>query len=300
MRYLLETERAQLKGAQSRERFKQAYAALPSTSEFIAAALAGAAKRGWYVNARRAIESQYGADAPRFTALLAALSPRVSLQTNIKNAIAVFEQWNKRGRPNTKAGIVWNVLHVAIDGELLGAWIPNAVTSLSVDSAVLSGPKVDSFQKNLRGDLSAVTCDAWMCTFAGTDQMKLKGWKTAKGYSKSIPYLALSARVRAAAALLGWAPAEVQECIWAFTKTAYETASSGGPSVTVESLVRHNALTDVIIGATPDVHTLLSVASAARINSDTLRGDTRYLLRIAKRLDAKLAAARESNEEPNF
>jgi hypothetical protein len=300
VRYLTATENNQIKGASARARFDLAYRALPPTSEFIAAALAGAAKRGWYVNARRAIESQYGADAPRFTALLAALSPRVSLQTNVKNAVTVFEQWDKRGRPNTKAGIVWNVLRVAIDGELLGAWIPNAVTSLSVDSAVLSGPKVASFYANLTGDLFAVTCDAWMCTFAGTDQMRMKGWKTAKGYSKSIPYLALSARVRAAAALLGWAPAEVQECIWAFTKTAYETASSGGPSVTVESLVRSNALTDAIIGATPDVHTLFSVASTARINSDTLRGDTRYLLRIAKRLDAKLAAARDSNQEPNF
>src|ERR1700674_2337581 len=99
VRYLSETERAQLKGAQSRKRFEIAYKALPPTSEFIAAALAGAAKRGWYVNARRAIEAQYGADAHTFTALLAALSPRVSLQTNVKNAVAVFEQWKAIGRP---------------------------------------------------------------------------------------------------------------------------------------------------------------------------------------------------------
>jgi hypothetical protein len=297
MRYLTETENNQIKSASARARFDLAYRALPPTSEFIAAALAGAAKRGWYVNARRAIESQYGADAPRFTALLAALSPRVSLQTNVKNAIAVFEQWDNRGRPSTKAGIVWNVLRVAIDGELLGAWIPNAVTSLSVDSAVLSGPKVDSFQKNLRGDLSAVTCDAWMCTFAGTDQMRMKGWKTAKGYSKSIPYLALSARVRAAAKLLGWQPAEVQECIWAFTKTAYETASAQG--TTVRALVQAGAITDAIIGATPDIHTLFAcVGTSLGIASAVPKSGA--LLRIAKRLDAKLAAARDANEEPNF
>lgn len=295
MRYLNGEENAQLNTARKRAQFETAYKSLPPVSEFVAAALAGSAKRGWYVNARRAIEEKYGMDAPRFTALLAALSPRVSLQTNVKNAVAVFDMWNERGRPLAKAAIVWNVLRVAIEGELLGAWIPNAITSLSVDSAILSGPKVDSFQRNLRGDLSAVTCDAWMATFAGIDQMKLKGWATLKGYSKSIPYLALSARVRAAAKLLGWCPAEVQECIWTFTKTAWETASKEGSSVKAVL----GTLTDAIIGATPDIHTLFASAGIS-LGIASAVPNQRMLLRIAKRLDAKLAAARDTGDEPNF
>ena len=296
MRYLSNQENAQLNTVLKRARFDKAYRALPPVSEFVAAALAGGAKRGWYVNARYAIETRYGADAPRFTALLASLSPRVSLEVNVKNTIAAFELWKARGRPKTKSSILWYVLRPAI-GELLGAWAPNAVTSLCVDSATLSGPKVASFYANLTGDLSAVTCDAWMAAFAGIDQRTLQGWATTKGYSKSIPYLAVSARVRAAAKVLGWHPAEIQECIWAFTKTAYETASAQG--TTARALVSAGSITGAIIGATPDIHTLFAAACAdaalpaAKPKSGALR-------KIARRLDAKLAAAREANEEPNF
>lgn len=297
MQYLNEQERAQLNTARKREVFGEAYKALPPVNEFVAAALAGGAKRGWYANARHAIETRYGADASRFTALLAALSPRVSLEVNVKNTIAAFALWEERGRPTTKQAIVWNVLHVAINGELLGAWILNAVTSLCADSVTLSGPKVASFYANLTGDLSAVTCDAWMATFAGIDQRKLKDWATKQGRSKSIPYLALSARVRAAAKVLGWQPAEVQECIWAFTKTAWETASSGG--TTIEALVKGNALSAAIIGATPDIHTLLA-ADNVSLDVAAIRPRTPALLRAARRIDAKLALARESNQEPNF
>ena len=297
MRYLSNQENAQLNTVLKRVRFDKAYQALPPVSEFVAAALAGGAKRGWYANARYAIETRYVADARRFTALLASLSPRVSLEVNVKNTIAALKLWKARGRPLTKNAIMWDVLRPAIAGELLGAWIPNAVTSLSVDSVTLSGPKVASFYANLTGDLSAVTCDAWMATFAGIDQMTLKGGATSKGYSKSIPYLALSARVRAAAKVLGWYPAEVQECIWAFTKTAWETASSGG--TTVYALVKTNALSAAVIGATPDIHTLLA-ADKMSLDVAAIGPRTPALLRAAKRIDAKLQAARESNQEPNF
>jgi hypothetical protein len=297
MRHLTTIESAQLNTALKRKRFDIAYKALPPTSEFVAAALAGAAKRGWYANARRAIEAQYGADASRFTALLSALSPRVPLQVNVKNAIAVYEQWRACDRPNTKQAIVWDVLRVAIDGELLGAWINNSVTALSSDAPQLSGPKVDSFLRNLSGDLSAVTCDAWIATFAGIDQRKLTGWATKKGYSKSVLYLALSARTRAAAKLLGWFPAEVQECIWAFTKTAWEKASADGTTVT--ALIKAGTITDTIIGSTPDIATLLAAANAS-LGIASAVPNQRALLRIAKRLDVKLAVAREANQEPNF
>ena len=300
MKHLTERENVQLKSAYVRARFEAAYAALPPTSEFVAAALAGSAKRGWYANAQRAIESQYGADASRFAALLAALSPQVPLQVNVKNAKSVFDKWIASGRPLSKSAIIWYALRPAIDGELLGAWINNSVSALqSGGEHQMSGPKVDSFYRNLIGDMSAVTCDSWMAAFAGIEQKKLGGARTGRGPGKSAVYLALSARVRAAAKLLGWNPAEVQECIWAFTKTAYETASASGPSVTVASLVRAGTITDIIIGATPDIATLFAAEStglgiAARAPSRAA------LFRIAERLDARLAAARGAGSEPNF
>ena len=296
MKYLTDKENARLNTAHKRARFDAAYAALPPASEFVAAALAGAAKRGWYANAKRAIDAQYGADASRFTALLSALSPRVAVHTNVKNAIAVFDVWNRRGRPLREEAIVWNVLRVAIEGKLLGAWTSNAVLALQSDGAHnLSGPKVDSFYRNLRGDLSAVTCDAWIATFAGIEQKKIGG----QGPGRSVPllYLALSAKVRAAAKLLGWFPAEAQECIWAFTKTAWEKASAEG--TTVKALVQAGAITDAIIGATPDIATLFAAESAS-LEGAPFQPKQGALIKIAKRLDAKLAAARKSNDEPNF
>ena len=300
---LTAAEAYQFKGARMCEKLELAYDTLPPTEEFIAAALAGAAKRGWYRHAHAAIWRQYGADGPRFSALLAALSPRVSLQTNAKNAMAVWTLWEERGSPTDKRGIL-NVLRSAISGELLRAWVPNTYRALGADSdedIALSGPKVASFFANLTGDAYEVTCDAWIATFAGIEQRLLGGKVNGRGPGKTPYYVAVAVKVREAARALAWSPAEVQECIWSWTKTAYEYASAQG--LTIDALVRSNAVTDKMIGATPDFHTLIAANQDYAAPAYLVAGtpDLRdHLLRAAARLDIKLFAARVKNEEPNF
>ena len=293
------SERKQYARADMTPKLKAALKTLPSVSQYVAAALAGSSKRGWYARACQAIEVKYGKDDITFTALLAALSPRVSLETNVANAIAVFDKWIEHDRPATKVGIVF-AMREAIQGELLGAWIPNAVRALDGRAEVsgLSGPKVDSFLQNLVGNLYEVTNDGWMATFAGVSQNTFSGKRSSLGPGKSPGYMASTLRVRAAAKRLGWHPAEVQECIWSFVKTAYETASREGS--TVEQLLKDGALDAAQIGSTPDVHSLFAFESAKAINTAAPEQNTKHLLQVARRLDARLADARNRGDEPNF
>jgi hypothetical protein len=68
---------------------------------FVEAAKAGKIKRGWYANARRMITTLFphSDDAFRFTAILAATSPRVPVDANFKLALDVWHEWNEAGRP---------------------------------------------------------------------------------------------------------------------------------------------------------------------------------------------------------
>jgi hypothetical protein len=60
---------------------------LPSAKEMAAVAYSGRAKKGWYNSSAKAMVSVFGQeDAPRFAALLAALSPQTSVESNLMNA----------------------------------------------------------------------------------------------------------------------------------------------------------------------------------------------------------------------
>jgi hypothetical protein len=120
---------------------------------------------------------------------------------------------------------------------VLDAWVNNAVRALTADdphNIKLSGPKVHSFYNNLTDNVHEVTNDAWMSAFAKIDPAKLGGGLTKTGPGKSPTYLALSAKVRDAARMIShltgetWTPAEVQETVWSWAKTAYEHAEEKG------------------------------------------------------------------------
>lgn len=302
-------ERRQYRGTARLRRLDEVYATLPHVREYVAAALAGSSKRGWYDRAQSAIWNQYGPDAPRFTYLLAAMSPRVSLQINVRNAMAVWVSWTKAGRPTSKGAIMAAAMAADI-GEILPAWINNMVRALTESGHLprLSGPKVASFAANLSGDLDEVTNDGWQALFAGIAQARFGGTLNDSGPGKSAYYLAASIKCRAAALVLTkitgkyWYPAEVQETVWSFTKTAYEYASSCGPTVSVVDLVKSGALTDALLGATPDLHSVMAaVASQATAVPERMRpGLRKHLLNVAKRIDVKLNERRGSGEEPNF
>lgn len=242
---------------------------LPSKQEFAAAALGGQAKRGWYEGSTQAIVNVFGPDAPRFAALLSAMSPQTSVQDNLFNALQTWKNWTAAGRPTDRNAII-EIMGQSVQGDkgidsVLEAWRNNSVRALAAEdpaTLTLSGPKVDSFMKNLQGNVNEVTNDAWMAAFTLVDQNIFGGSITKTDPGKGPAYLAMNARTRETAAYLTkltgetWTPAEVQETIWSWAKTLYEKAGAAGETRSAVQLVRDNALTDELIASTPDFRTL--------------------------------------------
>lgn len=269
--------------------FLKLYQDLPAMEEAVTVALAGRAKKGWYARSAIALQKVFGKDVPRFTALLAALSPQCSVETNLSNTLKVWMGWRKWTKANPDWGklpyaeIRAAVIQIMKDnvqqadrieeessdeeakktkgqkdkitqqtyGPVLEAWVNNSVRALITtdqDNIRLSGPKVNSFMNNLRGDLTPVTNDTWMARFAGWLQKRFSGSLTfggkaaEKAYAENpfvIPdsadsgyqagYLAMNAYVRRAATQITenlkdttgetWEPAEIQETVWSWIKT---------------------------------------------------------------------------------
>jgi len=243
---------------------------LPSAQEFAEVAIAGEAKRGWYRKSTQALIDVFDSDAPRFAALLAALSPQTSVESNLVNALKTWTLWVKEGRPQSTDKIL-NIMAKSVQGSgtldsVLGAWRNNsieALTSVDPEKIMLSGPKVNSFMLNLRDMVNEVTNDAWMATFADIEQTMFSGSKTKSDPGKGPGYLAMSSRVREAAQkaseLTGdsWTPAEIQETVWSFAKTLYEMRKSAEEKRTMVQIVKEGGLTGEKIGETPDFSSLL-------------------------------------------
>lgn len=258
----------------------------PGEEAYSAAALAGQAKKGWYRQSGEAIAAIFGADAPRFTALLASLSPRVSVETNLANTLSVWNAWVKAKRPQGREEILGligeNVAGKGGRESVLQAWENNAVYALTTNdiaSAVLSGPKIQGFMSNLLGNEEEATLDAWMATFAGVKQELFSGRpveKEGRGKVgiKSPGYLASSEKVRNAAAALTdltgevWSTAEVQETVWSWTKAVYE--SKGGARIEdPEEMVRMALeITDEEVSDVSDFATLLLEQMYARLTPE--------------------------------
>jgi hypothetical protein len=259
-----------------------------STDQTAAMALAGKAKKGWYERSAKAIHNMFGMDAPRFTALLASLSPQTGVETNLHNTLKVWRAWDEAGRPTDHAKIT-KLMEDALPknpkgkggSNVLEAWRQNAIRTLTSEAPEheqfqLSGPKVDSFMRNLRDNTHAVTNDSWNAIAMGIDQQLFGGRRIMRATDpfgkvgvKGPGYLGVSAKVRAAAAQLSrvtgesWTPREVQETMWSFVKTAFEHAEETGQSI--PELLRNGHLTDQLIGGTPDFHQLLASGEPRRI-----------------------------------
>lgn len=265
---LTPTEQAKFK-SDTAKTFVERLTALPSKQEFGAAAIGGAAKKGWYEGSTQAIMNVFGPDANRFAALLSATSPQTSVESNLYNALQIWKNWTAAGRPTDRNEII-RVMGESVQGgkgeeSVLDAWKNNTVSALTAEdpaNLILSGPKVNSFMLNLQGNVNEVTNDAWMASFALVDQKIFSGSLTKTDPGKGPGYLAMNARVRETADYLTkltgetWTPAEVQETIWSWAKTLYETAGSAGETRTAVQLIRDNAITDELIASTPDFRTL--------------------------------------------
>jgi len=282
------------------------YKQLPTAKELADVAKAGGAKRGWYKESTDAIDNifsnpQFPDDPQRFTALLAAMSPQTSVESNLKNALATWGNWKAAGRPTSQSQIL-DVLGRSVEGgkgveSVLGAWRNNSFRALAAPDARnlmgdvgLSGPKVQSFSRNLAGDFNEVTNDAWMSKLSSVDQ-DLFGGITRKGAGsrfvdeygalgiKGPGYLAQNALTREAAGLLGWTPAEVQETAWSFGKTLSDLSNKPGyvvkgleaanlpvpeayrgmQTMPSRQVLSRGLLTDEAIGSTPAFGDLMSM-----------------------------------------
>lgn len=276
-KHLTPAERGKLR-SDTAARFVDYFYSLPSADEFAAAAWAGRAKKGWYQESAQAIAQVFGADAPRFAALLAAMSPQNSVQTNLLNTLNTWKNWIEGGRPQTREAIV-QVMGRSVEGtggvnSVLDAWINNSVRALTTENPgedSLSGPKVDSFMRNLLGNVDEVTNDAWMANFALVDQKMFAGKLSKSDAGKGPGYLAMSAKVRHAAKVLTektgeeWTPSEVQETIWSWAKTLYEAQTAES---TASDVLYNEELTDDMIRATPDFKGLFHDAKYEKILRD--------------------------------
>lgn len=212
--------------------------------ELAAAALAGSAKKGWYQDSERAMRQLFDNpnapdDPERFVALLAATSPQTSVQGNLTNALKAWTNWDAAGRPKDRDSMmqIFRRSWGDASADKMEAWTKNAMRALSAKDAReirISGPKVESFRRNLLGDLEQATNDAWMANLGGASQEKLftsrdnvaKDW-VGKVYTPAGGYLAQAIKTRQAAEGLGpeWAAANVQEAGWSLGKTLMELAT---------------------------------------------------------------------------
>ena len=357
---LLPKEQAKLE-YETAKKFVDLFDKLPSVKEMASVALGGKVKKGWYRQSAQALVDIFGADSPRFAALLAATSPQTSVENNLINALNLWKNWSASGLkadPNLadmmdRSGAALSLLYKKKVGnvtvsiapkeamerwvrnggskesfnlgreqvELMGrsvmgsgtvdsvleGWVGNSVRALNSEAPhdlVLSGPKVNSFARNLRDQVHEVTNDAWMANFAKIDQGLFGGSLNAdrSDPGKGWGYLSMSARVRAAAKLLTketgetWTPAEVQETVWSWAKTLYEAQKSGRNAL---EILRSGELTDEAIAGTPDFATLLNHGKYRSILEDAGYGKT--LDELTSRSDAsdaqgaaKPAAPRET------
>ena len=257
---------------------------LPTSANFAATAKLGTPKKGWYEASTKALVDVFGPqDARRFATLLAATSPQNSVEMNLLNTLNIWKNWTAAGRP-TDPKAIKKVMGASVTGSkgedsVLDAWVNNSVRALGAkdpSKVVLSGPKVDSFYRNLVGDVMRVTNDAHVSNFAGIDQGLLRQSPTAIQLDKGNPgytpaYAAISALTRLGAQKVGMNPAEGQETIWSVVKPLVEIASAN--RVTPREALQRGMLTPELIRGTPDFSTLLKEGGNKKILQDAGYGE---------------------------
>lgn len=241
---------------------------LPQAEKMAAVMKMGEPKRGWYRASTQALIDIFGYDdAPRFASLLAATSPQTSVEGNLRNALSIWTNWERAGRP-TDPKAIRHIMGKSVQGSgteasVLEAWAGNTVRALSAENPMkvtLSGPKVNNFARNLQDDVYKVTNDAWMANGMGVTQSLFSGSPTPLQLASGDPgmsagYSAVSARVRQGANKLGYTPSEGQEAYWSTVMPLYEGAKAQG--MDPRDFLQKGLLTPEVIRGTPDFSTLL-------------------------------------------
>jgi len=164
----------------------------------------------WYENANRLFLKAFGPDTDFFIDLLAATSPRKQVKANLRLALRVYRAF-KEDRKSDLADLI---------GEMMPA---HAINVLRVfQGKPLSGEKVKRFAENLKGNLSPVTIDMWICKAYGLEHSKLT----------PLQYARLERKIQGEAIRANLKPAQYQALIW------YSARRKGG-YITDQSFVKH-------------------------------------------------------------
>jgi hypothetical protein len=153
---------------------------LPSAKEMAAVAYSGRAKKGWYNSSAKALVSVFGQeDAPRFAALLAALSPQTTVESNLHNAANVWRGWIEADRPKDERSIM-RILGENVEGDrgpdsVLPAWVNNSVRALTAETASHHDQWPESHLASCR-----------TCWARSTRSPTTLGWPTGLGSSRSV------------------------------------------------------------------------------------------------------------------
>jgi hypothetical protein len=274
--YVTEAEAARISPRTS-EKTVAAFNAINPT-ELRGAAVEGAPKLGWYQASSEAINSIFEGDAQRFSALLAALSPQTSVESNLINTVNTFANWEKAGRPQDP-NVILEIMGQSVQGNkgidsVLGAWRNNAIRALTAAPnpetglIELSGPKVYEFSQAIQGDLNRFTNDAWQANITGVPQSEFgsSGGNILPGYSPG--YIGASARGRQVAEDMSLRlgvdimPSEVQETGWSFGKALFEQATEmqkTDPTMTAERILQEGLLDPQRIADVPDFASLFTM-----------------------------------------
>lgn len=266
------------------DQFKQVLDVLPTAAEMTSLAKAGAPKQGWYRGSTQALVDVFGReDAPRFAALLAATSPQTSVESNLINTLNIWKNWTAAGRPTDERSIR-AVMGASVQGtkgedSILGAWLPNTVRALTAEDplkVVISGPKVDSFFRNLADDVYRFTNDAWMANATGINQDILRQSPSPAQLARGNPgfspaYSALSSRGREGAQRANMLPDEGQETIWSYVMPLMEGQTRH--NMPARGLLDAGLITPDVVRGTPDFSTLLQQPSYRSVLQQAGYGD---------------------------
>ena len=218
--------------AARRQEALRIYSLMPTPREGASVAMLGAANRGWYETSGQALKATFGNDAPRFTALLASMSPQVSVERDMLFALEMWKRWDAAGRPTD----VERIRDMIPPGPSYTTVSNNVVQSLTVpdidllnpnvldQGGLLSGMKVDAFYANLLGETQRVTIDTHMTRLGVTEAKQV-------GVTKNI---AMSAATRRVAddifeqTGIRYTPREIQEMQWSTLKEAVGGTPNAG------------------------------------------------------------------------
>lgn len=151
----------------------------------------------WYTDATKLIKELYGDNWRLFVDLLASTSPRSQVKKNWRIADAILTAYIERKSKPLK------LLDVLTSKQVMPAHLNNIIRSFA--GRPISGDKVRRFAENLKGDLSKVTIDVWICKAYGIHQKKDL---TAKLYKR------LEKKIQDDATKRGIKPANWQAILW--------------------------------------------------------------------------------------